>query len=147
MDWLTPAYWHWWTAGAVMLIAEVFAPGVIFLWLAIGAFVAGTLLLVFPDMPWSLELLAFAIASALSLFLGRPILKRYTKEPEDGTLNERGRSLEGTVATLVEPIVNGTGRVRLGDTSWSVAGPDLPAGARVVVVGVDGARLRVAPRA
>ena len=146
MDWMTPAYWHWWTAGAVVLIAEVFAPGVIFLWLAAGAFLTGFLVLAWADAPWSVQMLFFAATSALSLVLGRPYMRRFAQVEAAGTLNERGQSLVGQVTTLVEPIVNGTGRARLGDTSWSVAGPDLPAGTRVEVVGVDGARLTVRPR-
>jgi membrane protein implicated in regulation of membrane protease activity len=35
--------------------------------------------------------------------------------------------------------------MRVGDTTWQVAGPELPAGARVRVVGVEGTLLRVAP--
>jgi membrane protein implicated in regulation of membrane protease activity len=48
---------------------------------------------------------------------------------------------------LVEPIVNGRGRVRLDDASWTVTGPDLPAGAAVEVTGADGVVLEVRPRA
>jgi membrane protein implicated in regulation of membrane protease activity len=41
----------------------------------------------------------------------------------------------GRTATLAEPISNGRGRIRLGDTLWRVSGPDLPAGAQVRVTG------------
>jgi hypothetical protein len=49
--------------------------------------------------------------------------------------------------TLDEPIVDGRGSVKLDDTRWRVSGPDLPAGAHVVVSGVDGSTLEVSPRA
>ena len=39
----------------------------------------------------------------------------------------------GRTATLTEPITEGRGRIRIGDTMWRVSGPDLPAGARVRV--------------
>jgi membrane protein implicated in regulation of membrane protease activity len=45
---------------------------------------------------------------------------------------------------LDEAIVRGYGRIRVGDSSWRVAGPDCPAGARVKVVAVEeGSLIRV----
>jgi membrane protein implicated in regulation of membrane protease activity len=40
----------------------------------------------------------------------------------------------GRTAVLSEPILEGQGRVRFGETTWRLNGPDLPAGARVRVV-------------
>ena len=37
----------------------------------------------------------------------------------------------------------GHGRVRIGDSTWLAAGPDLPAGSRVRIVGARGALLLV----
>jgi membrane protein implicated in regulation of membrane protease activity len=48
-------------------------------------------------------------------------------------LNRRSEQLVGKVATLTEPIRDGHGRVRIGDTMWRVTGPDLPAGTQVRV--------------
>jgi len=42
------------------------------------------------------------------------------------------------------PIVDGRGRLKVDDTMWLVEGPDLPAGTRVQVTGVDNTLLRVA---
>jgi membrane protein implicated in regulation of membrane protease activity len=52
--------------------------------------------------------------------------------------------LVGRVFTLEKPIVDGFGTVRIDDTIWRVAGPDVPAGSRVRVVQADGANLTVA---
>lgn len=49
----------------------------------------------------------------------------------------------GQALTLQSPIQDGTGRVRLGNRDWDVRGPNLPAGARVRVTGVDGSILLV----
>jgi membrane protein implicated in regulation of membrane protease activity len=38
---------------------------------------------------------------------------------------------------------NGNGRIRLGNRDWPVRGPNLPAGARARVTGVDGTVLLV----
>jgi len=49
----------------------------------------------------------------------------------------------GQALVLEAPINNGTGSVRLGNRQWKVRGPDLPAGVRVRVTGVDGTILLI----
>ncbi|MBK5198868.1 MAG: hypothetical protein JJE37_11400, partial [Methyloceanibacter sp.] len=44
---------------------------------------------------------------------------------------------------LIDPIVNGRGSVKIGDSIWRVEGPELPMGARIRVVGADGTVLKV----
>ena len=51
-------------------------------------------------------------------------------------LNRRSEQLIGRTATLTEPISNGRGRIRIGDTLWRVSGPDLPVGTQVKVTSV-----------
>ncbi len=41
------------------------------------------------------------------------------------------------------PSVNGVGKLRVDDTTWKVAGNDVPAGSRVRVTGVEGTILQV----
>jgi membrane protein implicated in regulation of membrane protease activity len=49
----------------------------------------------------------------------------------------------GEVIVLKEPLQNGTGRIRLGNRDWPVRGPNLPAGSKARVTGVDGTVLLV----
>ena len=49
--------------------------------------------------------------------------------------------------TLIDPIVNGRGSVKIGDSIWRVTGPELPWGAQVTVIGADGTLLKVVPAA
>jgi membrane protein implicated in regulation of membrane protease activity len=49
----------------------------------------------------------------------------------------------GQALVLEAPINNGMGSVRLGNRQWKVRGPDLPAGCRVRVTGVDGTVLLI----
>jgi membrane protein implicated in regulation of membrane protease activity len=65
-------------------------------------------------------------------------------ESDQPLLNQRGEQLIGRTATLSEPIINGFGRIKLGDTLWRVKGPDLPAGTQVKVVSVNDLELVVA---
>jgi inner membrane protein len=59
-------------------------------------------------------------------------------------LNRRAETYVGRTFTLERPIVDGRGRLKVDDTVWLVEGPDLPAGTRVQVTGVDSTLLRVA---
>ncbi|PZN33361.1 MAG: hypothetical protein DIU71_05265 [Proteobacteria bacterium] len=49
-----------------------------------------------------------------------------------------GHSHIGQIVVLERPLENGVGTVRLGNREWAVRGPNLPAGAKVRVTGVDG---------
>ena len=116
------------------------------MFLAAGAAAAGLFLLVVPGVGIELQLVIFAVVSAGSALMLRPLLKGLQQaRSEDPNLNARGQSMVGQLIVLDTPILGGRGRVKLGDGSWSVTGPDMVAGARVRVAAVDGAELRVEP--
>jgi inner membrane protein len=138
-------FWYWWALAAVLLVCEMLLPGVVFLFLAIGAAAAGLLLLVATDLSLELQLVVFAIVAVLSALALRPYLKRIQSHTAESTLNARGEALVGKIFVLDQPILAGRGRVKLGDGSWSVTGPDMVAGAKVRVAAVSGTELRVEP--
>ncbi|MFA7261002.1 MAG: NfeD family protein, partial [Aeromonas bestiarum] len=60
--------------------------------------------------------------------------------------NERMQSYLGRELTLLDDVVQGTSRVHLDDTVWTVRSPvPLTAGSRVKVVGADSHILLVEP--
>jgi len=137
-------FWYWWALAAVLLVCEMMLPGVVFLFLAIGAAVAGLLLLIAADLSLEIQLVVFAIVSVASA-IG---LRRYLRGLQPRTasiLNARGEALVGKVFVLDQPILAGRGRIKLGDGSWIVTGPDMVAGAKVRVAAVNGTELRVEP--
>jgi membrane protein implicated in regulation of membrane protease activity len=139
-------FWYWWALAAVLLVFEMMLPGVVFLFLAIGAAASGLFLLVASDLSLELQLLVFAVVSVVSAVGLRRTLKRL--QHIDGpttTLNARGDALVGRTFVLDAPILNGRGRVTLGDGSWTVTGPDMVKGAKVRVASVHGTELRVEP--
>ena len=69
-------FWHWWALAAVLLVFEMMLPGVVFLFLAVGAAAAGLFLMVVPGLGLELQLFVFAIVSVLSAVVLRPTLKR-----------------------------------------------------------------------
>ena len=69
-------FWYWWALAAVLLVCEMMLPGVVFLFLAIGAAAAGAMLLVVADVSLELQLVVFAIVSVVSAIGLRPYLRR-----------------------------------------------------------------------
>lgn len=136
-------FWHWWIAGAVLLIVEVTAPGAFFLWMGASAGITGLVLLVFPSMGWEYQFLIFALFSVVSIVAWRRYLNSRPIETDKPSLNRRGEQYVGRTLTLAEPIVNGTGKVRLSDTTWKIEGDDQPEGTKVTVTGIEGTVLKV----
>ncbi len=135
--------WQWWTAGLILLIIELLAPATFFLWFGIAAFVVGCLSWMFPDMSWQLECMLFAIFSITSLVGYRMYLTRNPIKTDAPTLNRRGEQYVGQTYTLADPIINGYGKVKIGDSIWKVKGEDAEQGQRVKVTAVDGIILQV----
>lgn len=139
-------FWYWWALAAVLLVFEMMLPGIVFLFLALGAAAAGLCLLVVADLSLEWQLVVFAVVAVASAIGLRPTLRRLqSRDTTPNTINARGDSLVGRTIVLDQPILNGRGRVVLGDGSWTVTGPDMAAGARVRVTAVSGTELSVVP--
>lgn len=139
-------FWYWWAIAAVLLVFEMLLPGVVFMFVAIGAAAAGVALLAVPGLSLEFQLFVFGVASVASAIVLRPTLKRLQRvRAQDETINARGSAMVGRTIVLDAPILNGRGRVRVGDGSWTVTGPDMAAGARVRVTAVSGTELAVEP--
>jgi inner membrane protein len=138
-------FWYWWALAAVLLIFEMMLPGVVFLFLCVGAAIAGMLMVLEPEMSVEMQLVVFAVVSVASAVGLRPLLRGMQKRSDDPNLNARGNAMIGKVFVLDQPILRGRGRMIMGDGSWTVTGPDMVAGAKVRVAAVDGTELRVEP--
>ncbi len=138
-EWLEHVvFWHWWILAGLLLIVELTAPAFFFLWLGIAAAATGLLLLVFPTIPLEMQLVLFAVLSIVAVIAWRRYRESHPVVSDQPNLNRRGEQYTGRVFTLKRPIVNGVGKVTVDDSTWRVKGPDLPAGTRVRVEGVDG---------
>jgi inner membrane protein len=138
--------WNWMVLGLALLALEIVVPGVYLLWIGIAAILTGALSLQlwgWGFWTWQVQVLVFLLLSLVSAFAGRRIMGGSEAESDEPLLNRRGEQMIGRTATLVEPIANGVGRVRVGDTIWRVSGPDLPSGTRVRIVAARGGDLVV----
>lgn len=139
--------WSWIVLGAILLGLEVFAPGVYLLWIGVAALLTGALSFQIGDATWwgwPAQVVVFLVLSLASVLAGRYAFgSDKGGETDQPLLNQRERQLVGQISTLEEPLQNGHGRIRLGDTLWLATGPDLPPGTRVRVVGAEGTTLKV----
>jgi inner membrane protein len=140
-------YWLWWALGGALAIVEAFLPGFVFLWLGIAAGLVGCVLWLWPGLGHDYQVLLFAGLSVASVLGWRRWQRTHPGSSDQPNLNRRGAQYVGRQSVLVVPIANGRGRIQLGDASWAVTGPDLPAGATVEVTGADGVVLQVRPAA
>lgn len=137
--------WGWFVAGLVLLILEIMAPGIFFIWFGLAALVTGGLAFLIGSMVsfgWQLQTVLFLVLAVIFVLVGRRVFGFNTRQDEP-LLNRRGDQLIGQRATLSEPIVNGRGRIHINDTTWRVRGPDLPAGTEVRVVSFDPITLEI----
>jgi len=134
--------WAWFVLGLVLLAFELVLPGGWFLWLGAGGLLTGVLAFI-PGLTWPWQVTIFGVL-ALAVVVGWTMFTRNRQPKSDRPLlNRRAEAFVGHEAVLDEPISNGVGRMKLGDSVWRIAGPDLAVGARVRVVGADGPMLKV----
>ena len=128
--------WTWLILGILLCAAETFAPGMFLLWIGLAALATGLLLFIAPlTLAWTL--MVFGLLTIVSVLLGRRFYGSRETDGDRPFLNRRADALIGSTFTLEEAIKDGAGRIRVHDSVWRVKGPDLPAGARVTVTGVE----------
>lgn len=138
--------WNWMVLGIILLGAEILVPGVFLIWIGLAALVTGVLSLALWETAfwsWQVQTLVFLALALAAAWYGKRIMDASGEESDEPLLNRRQAQLVGRVATLEEPIRNGQGRVRIGDTLWRVTGADMDAGTRVRVTAEDAGTLRV----
>jgi membrane protein implicated in regulation of membrane protease activity len=137
-------WWAWIVLAGILALAEMIVPGSYLMWIALGA--AVTSVAATTGMVLEGQLAVFATATAVSCLGGYFVYRgmesgRYGRVP----LNAPQQSMIGARGTVCQALVNGRGKVRIGDTVWLADGPDLAEGTPVVVAGLRGTRLEVAP--
>lgn len=139
----------WIVLSALLLIAEMFAPGFWLASVAVGCLAAGIAGL----LPIGLvgQILVFTGSSLLSLFGLRPVLVRrflHSRGTEVRTNVEALVGKSGVVVRRFDPVTR-IGRVVVDGEDWRGAlleagsGPPLEPGTRIIVVQVDGSTLVV----
>lgn len=143
-DWLAiHSGWLWAILGLLLVGGEILAPGVFLIWLGLAALLTGAIVGI-ANLGWQAACIIFAVLAVACVVAGRLLTRRKNEEPDAATgLNDRGRQLIGKVFRLEATMTGGEGRIRVGDSSWRIIGPELLAGTEVKVVRVEGSTLVV----
>lgn len=137
-------FWHWLILGFALIALEVVVPGTFLVWPGIAAVLTGIVAYSAPGLAWQGLAALFAVLTVASAVVGRRLYARlHLPVDSEPALNRRAQAFVGSEHTLATPILDGAGRLKLGDSTWKVVGPDLPVGARVRIIGVDGIALKV----
>jgi membrane protein implicated in regulation of membrane protease activity len=137
------SFWDWLGLGTVLLILEVFGAGGYLLWIGVAAAGVGILTYILPSLNWETQFLSFAVLSVLTALYWWRRQRSVQRKSDQPGLNMRGSELIGQTFVVQEAIINGRGKIKVGDGVWMVVGPDASAGDRVRVTAQDGTILRV----
>ena len=142
--WDIEPYAAWLAAGVILCIIELVAPGVFLLWVGFAALLTGALTFLLPiSFEW--QLLIFAVTAIASVYVGRRWSSSDAIETDDPLLNDRLARMIGETATMVTAMHDGVGRARVGDSVWTVEGPDASAETAMRITGSRGTSLTVEP--
>ena len=132
----------WLGLAALLALAELFVPGVFLIWVAAAAAVTGILSL-FIDLTVAGQLTVFGLSTILAVLGGRRWYLTHNVESENPLLNNRAGQLIGRTVTVVDPISETSGRVKVGDGEWPAKGPDMEKGSIAKVAAVESGVLRL----
>jgi inner membrane protein len=136
--------WNWLILAVVLFGLETVVPGVHFLWFALSASVVGMIALASGiALPW--QIVIFAVLAMVSVFLARLMARPDAAISDLPDLNSRAAQYVGRVVTVEEPIREGRGKVRIGDTLWQAEGNDAAIGTRVRIKSANGPVFLVEP--
>jgi len=135
--------WIWIGLIVIFVIVEAATVQLVTVWFAVGG-IAGLIAYAFGLEIW-MQILIFAVVSAVALAVTRPFVKRFTKGRKQPTNADR---YIGQEATVTEPISNelSKGAVRIGGLEWTartVDNSEVDKGERVTVEAIEGAKLLV----
>ena len=135
----------WAILALALLGLEALVPGAFMLWFGFAAGAMFLVTLAFPELSVLWQAVIFVALSFVSISIYLKWFRNRGERNDSPGLNRKGDQLMGLVVPLDQPIVDGRGRVKIGDAYWTVQGPDLPAATKVRVIAVDSMTLKVAP--
>ena len=145
MELFIPDFWHWWMLAVTLVIIEILAPTFFALWMAVAAFITGSILYLVPVMTWEYQVFLFAILSVSSIIVWQFYYSKNPVETDKPLLNRRGEQYVGRVITLKQAIIDGQGKVSVDDSTWKIEGDDCPSGTKIKIVSVNNVMFQVEP--
>lgn len=127
----------WLIGGALLIVAEIIAPGFFLIWVGAAAVITGGATWVLGLSP-DITFMVFAIVAVALVVSARTWLPYNAGSNPEPMLNQRAARLVGQTVRVEEPISAASGRVQVGDGAWSAKGCDAAVGTLVKITGTDG---------
>ncbi len=141
-------YWHWIVLGIALVLTEIFIGSFFVFWFGVAAVVVGIVMLVFPAMPITAQILLWSLLSALLAVAWFKYLKPLS--PDRTTAGLSREALLGEIGQVLRaPNGDKRGKLRfsvpiMGSDEWLIISQDaLIVGDRVSVMDVSGNSLIV----
>ncbi len=132
-------WWHWLILGSVLVVAEIFIPSFITIWLGLSALIVGFMDLVLGTS-FTAELAVWIVLSVLFIGMWFKVFK-----PKAASRSGQSDNSFDVLGTVIVAIRKGEkGQVKfdspvLGDTQWyAIADEELEEAARVAIIEVRG---------
>ncbi|MDO4643906.1 MAG: NfeD family protein [Cardiobacteriaceae bacterium] len=134
-----PPFWNWLILTGIFMLIEVFTVSFFFLLWGLAALALVVITLLAPTLDWHWQCGIFAVLSLLVIPLWRVVVRRWQSNKNDTAtqLNHRTSLYIGREFTLDTPIENGYGKLKIGDSLWTIKGENLPAGSTIVITGSE----------
>ncbi len=132
----------WIVLGVVLAVAEIFTTTLFLIMFGVGAFAAAGAAAL--GAPVALQAVIFAVVSALSVAVVRPVVRRHARPAlETGEQPFGVEALEGATAVVLEPVDSERGMIKIDGELWTARSYDATRsyaeGERVQVIKVRGA--------
>ncbi len=136
--------WNWLIAACLLFGLEILLPGFYLMFFGISALIVGGVSFGL-EISWQVQFLLFGAVSLALVYAARYLGFGQNIESDKPFLNQRAQQHIGKTYIVTEPILQGAGKIKVGDSVWRVSGPDAPKGSKVKVIGADGVTLLVEP--
>lgn len=137
------SYIEWSALGLILVLFELFIPGVYLVWFGLSALAVswGIYMTLIPDTIMA-QLISFSIFSCITTLLGVYLYKKLEgkfKGVQDyKNLNDLAAQYVGQTATLIQDVVDGKSKVKVGDSVWlALCDENLKEGDKVLIAGVE----------
>lgn len=131
-------HWHWFILMVVIGVIEMMSLSMYLIGPAIAAGLVGLVKLIYPELSLFASLMLFSFLTVAMTYLARFFLKNTKEGEQELGLEANGSEYIGRTFALESDVVNGTGRVKVGDGAWNARGPDASAGSKIRITGVQG---------
>jgi inner membrane protein len=135
--------------GLILMLAELAIGSFFIFWFGLGGLLVGLVVLLFPLLSFTFQLLTWTVASLLFVVLWFKVFKPNTLRTRAGMSKDQFSGEIGLVTRPIRTFEKGLVQFQrpiLGDEKWeALADQEIPAGERVRVVEVEGNLIRVQP--